>query len=59
MDVQTTADKIICVGEVQSDVDFSSPFGNSGPYKSSLKKMDDRNRVVRFEFLTTIAIRLM
>jgi len=46
MDVQTTADKIICVGEVQSDVDFSSLFGNSGPYKSSLKKMDDRNRVV-------------
>lgn len=38
MDVQITADKIIYIGEVQSDVDFSSLFGNSGPYKNSLKK---------------------
>ena len=42
MDVQITADRIICIGEVQSDSDFSSLFGNRGPYKRSLKKWTTR-----------------
>lgn len=59
MDVQITADKIICIAEIQSDVDFSSLFRNNGPYKSSLKIWTtETNRVVRFGFLTTIGVRL-